>query len=183
MVVVVIVVALVIGAAMLGFNQLVKLRNRVEAAWADLDVQLTRRRDLIPSLVETVQGYAAHERNVIQEIANARTTAAGAAGRRTRANAEAVIDERLGQLLLLAEAYPDLKADDRFLELSDELVATENKIAFSRQLYNDTVDAYRTATESFPGVLYAGPLGFHPPDFFVASDTERLPGTIRLKGG
>jgi LemA protein len=180
--IVVLVVAIVIGAVLLGFNRLVRLRNRVEAAWADLDVQLTRRRDLIPNLVSTVQGYAEHERGLFTHVAQARADAARVADTRARADAEAAIDDRLGRLLVVAEAYPELEADARFRELSDELIATENKIAFSRQLYNDTVDAYRTAIESFPGLLYARPLGFAPRAFFVASGSERLPGAVRLGG-
>ena len=183
-------VELVVGAALLAvlalvllllFNRLVKLRNRVEAAWADLDVQLTRRRDLLPNLVTVVQAYAAHESRLFEAVTAARHRVHEARGARGRAVAETTLAEHVEQLLIVAEAYPDLKADRRFRELSDELTATENKIAFSRQLYNDTVDAYRTAAQSFPGVLIAGPLGFTPPDFFAAHPDERDPDNVRIR--
>ena len=169
-------------SAFMVFNRLIKLRNRVEAAWADLDVQLTRRRRLIPNLVAVVRGYAEHERRLLEDVVAARAGADVAAARAAGdaasdrggvADAEDALGKRAGQMLLLAESYPDLKADERFRDLSDELVATENKIAFSRQLYNDTVDAYATATQSVPGVLLAKPLGFQAPDFFAAEPATR----------
>lgn len=176
--------ALVLVVPLFVYNRLVKLRNRVEAAWSDLDVQLVRRAELVPNLVQVVKGYAAHERSTIEAVAAARRhlaeQAAAAVGRgrqgtvgqspRGAADRAAVEDElgrRVDRLVAVAEDYPELRADERFRQLSDELTATENKIAFSRQLYNDTVNAYRTATEAFPGVLVAGPLGFEPPDFFM----------------
>ncbi|QBI18303.1 LemA family protein [Egibacter rhizosphaerae] len=171
----------VLLAAILGVNRLVKLRNRVSSAWADLEVQLTRRRELIPNLVATVEGYARHERDTLEALATAR-----AAGDRSRedprrsADAEEQVDRRLASVVALAEAYPDLKADERFRELHNELVGTENKIAFSRQLYNDTVTAYRTATRSFPGVLFARRLGFEPPALFDADVGERGAATVQL---
>lgn len=167
-VVVVVVVLAALAVPLLVFNRLVKLRNRVESTWSDLDVQLVRRAELVPNLVQVVKGYAAHERATIEAVTAARQhldERGGAAP--DRAAAEDDLGRRVDQLVAVAEAYPDLKADERFRQLSDELTATENKIAFSRQLYNDTVDGYRTAAESFPGVLFAGPMGFDPPDFFM----------------
>lgn len=165
----------------LGVNRLVKLRNRATATWADLEVQLTRRRDLIPNLVACVEAYARHERDVLDALATAR--AAGERSRddpRSSADAEVEVDRRLASAIALAEAYPDLKADERFRALHDELVATENKIAFSRQLYNDTVTSYRDATRSFPGALYAGLFGFHPPSLFDADVGERGAASVQL---
>lgn len=169
MVIVAVVAALVVVLPLYVYNRLVKLRNRVEAAWSDLDVQLVRRAELVPNLVQVVKGYAAHERATIEAVAAARQQLARTAGATDRAAVEDELGRRVGQLVAVAEDYPDLKADERFRQLSDELVATENKIAFSRQLYNDTVDAYRTAAQSFPGALLAGPMGFDPPDFFMPS--------------
>ena len=163
------------------FNRLVKLRNRVEAAWADLDVQLTRRSDLVPNLVTVVKAYAAHERDVLQAAAAARERVQRAHTGHGRAAAEFALSEEVSRVLLVAEAYPELKADERFRELSDELVATENKVAFSRQLYNDTVDAYRTAAQSFPGSLIARPLGFELPEFFAAEPAARHTPTIAAR--
>lgn len=157
-----------LAVPLLVFNRLVKLRNRVESTWSDLDVQLVRRAELVPNLVEVVKGYAAYERETIEAVTAARHHLGESGGAPAeRAVAEEDLGRRVDQLIAVAEAYPDLKADERFRQLSDELTATENKIAFSRQLYNDTVDAYRTAAQSFPGVVLAGPLGFEPPDFFM----------------
>jgi LemA protein len=205
-VVVAAVVVVLVAVPLLVHNRLVKLRNRVEATWSDLDVQLARRADLIPNLVTVVRGYAAHEREVIDRITAVREQAlrraaphrtagsvAAGTGQPQRSGGpdggvpdRAEVEEQLGrqveQLIAVAEAYPDLKADERFRALSDELTATENKIAFSRQLYNDTVDAYRTAAQSFPGSLIAGPMGFDPPDFFMPRGSEWArddAGTVR----
>jgi LemA protein len=163
-------VALAVG---LGYNRLVRLRNRAESAYADIDVQLRRRYDLIPNLVATVQAYATHERTLLEEVTAARADAIAAEGRTRQAAQEDRITAGVRRLLAVAEAYPELRADERFRDLHDELVATENKIAFSRQLYNDTVQRYRDATQSFPLLLLAGPLGFHPPEFFAARGAER----------
>lgn len=167
-VVVVVVVAALLAVPLVVFNRLVKLRNRVASTWSDLDVQLVRRAELVPNLVQVVKGYAAYERSVIEAVTDARRHLAGADGAPAdRAAAEDDLGRRVDQLMAVAEGYPDLKADERFRQLSDELTATENTIAFSRQLYNDTVDAYRTAAQSFPGVLFAGSFGFRPPDYFM----------------
>lgn len=158
---------------LLGYNRLVRLRNRTEAAWADLDVQLVRRRSLIPDLVTTVGAYADHERQLFEAVTSARLEADRPHGRGEQAAAEARLDASLRPLLAVAEAYPDLRADARFQALHDELVATENKIAFSRQLYNDTVTAFRNAVESFPGTIYAGVAGFEPPERFALREDQR----------
>lgn len=176
-------IAIVVLAVLLLYNGLVRRRNRVEAAWADLDVQLSRRWSLLPNLITTVAAYASHERAVAVDAAALRSVARRENDVRARADAEAAIDGALDRLVAVAEAYPQLRADERFAALIDELVATENKVAFSRQLYNDTVQRYRTALESFPGVLLA-PLLSAPPDFFTAGPDERPAGSVaRLHAG
>ena len=171
-------VALVVvaGLVLLGYNRLVRLRNRAQAAWHDIDVYLRRRHDLVPNLVETVQAYAQHERAVLAGVAASRTRAVETEQRgrpEEVATAEAELEQAVERLFAVAEAYPDLKADARFHELQHELAATENKIAFSRQLYNDTVTAYQTATQALPLVLVAKPFGFRAPALFAAGERER----------
>lgn len=174
--------ALAVAVALL-YNRLVTLRNRARAAWSDVDVYLRRRHDLVPNLVETVQAYAAHERGVLEAVTRARTRAVDAE-RRGRpgeiAGREQALAAAVERLFAVAEAYPELKADGRFADLQRELAATENKIAFSRQLYNDTVTAYQTATQSFPGMLLAGPLGFTPPELYAAEPGERDAAGVRF---
>ena len=174
-------VVVVAFAVWWGYNRLVTLRNRVEAAWADLDVHLERRRALIPNLVAVVEGYAEHERDVLESVTAARATGDQAADTRSQSDAEAAVDDSLGRVVALAEAYPDLKADARFRELHTELVATENKIAFSRQLYNDTVTALRNRLQSFPGNLYARRLGFELPELFAADVGARGAARVVLE--
>lgn len=130
------------------YNGLVRLRNEVKNAWAQIDVQLKRRHDLIPNLVETVKGYAAHERGTFDAVVQARTKAVGAQGVANRAQAEGELSQALGRLMMLVEAYPDLKANQNFLALQEELTSTENKIGFSRQFYNDTVMRYNTQIQT-----------------------------------
>lgn len=157
------------------YNRLVRLRNRADAAWSDIDVFLTRRHELIPNLVATVKGYAEHERVTLEAVVAARDSATSleGSGPSAQEDAEARLDRAMTRLAAVAEAYPDLRADARFRDLAAELSSTENKVAFSRQLYNDTVTAYQTAIQSFPGVLLAGPLGFEPPALFRAGTAER----------
>lgn len=175
-------VALLALALLLAHNRFVTLRNRMRSALADLDVQLRRRADLVPSLVETVKAHAGHERAVLSDAAAARAAAA-AATPAERSAAEGRVAAGIERLLALAEAYPPLKADRSFLALQDELAATENKIAFSRQLVNDTVASYRDATQSFPGVLVARPLGFRPPEFLAVDAAESAPVRVRSQTG
>lgn len=171
---------LAVVVAIYGVNRLVKLRNRVQAAWADLDVHLARRRHLVPNLVATVQAYASHERETLGALTAARSEGDQAQDAAAQSSAEGRVDEALGRVVALAEDYPDLRADERFRALHTELVATENRIAFSRQLYNDTVTAYRNATQRFPGTLFAGPLGFAPPALFAAEAGARGATRVRL---
>lgn len=171
----------VLGAGvLLLYNRFVRLRNRVHSARADLEVQLARRHDLIPNLVETVRGYAEHEQATFQELTNARTAGVAAHTVEEEAAADAQVRGALARVLAVAEAYPQLQADERFAALHDELVATENKLAFSRQLYNDTVQALRDATQSLPGVWLARPLGFSAPPFFAAEAAQRRPVQARF---
>jgi LemA protein len=164
-------VAVLVALWLIGvYNGLVRLRNEVKNAWAQIDVQLTRRHDLVPNLVETVKGYAAHERGTLEAVIQARTRAVTAASLPDRVSAEAGLSGALGRLLLLAEQYPDLKANQNFLALQEELASTENRIGFARQYYNDTVMQFNTRLESFPQNLVAGLLQFRSAGFFEPED-------------
>ena len=165
----VVVVLLVIYVIAL-YNGLVQKRNRVDNAWAQIEVQLKRRHDLIPNLVETVKGYAAHERGTFEAVTQARAAAVGAQGPAQTAAAEGILSQALGRLFAVAEAYPDLKASTNFLDLQQQLQDTENKIAVSRQVYNDTVLTFNNAIQVFPAVLIAGPFGFTRREFFEVED-------------
>jgi LemA protein len=167
--VVVLLVLLVIAT----FNRLVRLRNRAENAWAQIDVQLKRRSDLVPNLVESVKGYAAHERETFEAVTQARAQAQGARSVEERAQAENALSAALGRLIPVAEAYPQLRASENFQQLQQQLSDTENKIAVSRQVYNDTVLTYNTMLETFPTNLMAGMLGFPPRTYFEADDAAR----------
>ena len=156
------------------YNRFVRLRNRVDNAWAQIEVQLKRRWDLIPNLVETVKGYAAHERGTFEAVTNARAAAQRAGGPAETAAAEGILGQALGRLFAVAEAYPELQADENFRQLQTELAETENRIAVSRQVYNDTVLTFNNAIQTFPGVLIAGPFGFSKREFFdVEDDAQR----------
>lgn len=174
---IVLAIGVVLALLLVGiYNRLVTLRVRVKEAWADIDVQLKRRHDLIPNLVETVKGYAAHERGVFEEVTRARASAVAAGDRPPgeRAQAENMLTGALKTLFAVAEAYPQLQAVQQFRELSENLTATEDKIAFARRFYNGQVRDYNTSLQVFPNVLIAGPLGFGPFEFFeVASAVER----------
>ena len=161
----VLIAAVVVGLVLL-YNRLVTLRNRVENAWAQVDVQLKRRYDLIPNLVETVKGYAAHERETFEAVTAARSRAQAAQGPAEQGAAEGILGQALGRLFAVAEAYPELQADENFRQLQTELGETENRIAVSRQVYNDTVLTYNNAIQTVPGVVLAGPFGFVKRDFF-----------------
>jgi LemA protein len=166
-------VALIVVAVILLYNRLVRLRNRVDNAWAQVDVQLRRRYDLIPNLVETVKGYAAHERETFEAVTQARSRAQAAGTVQDQAQAENILSQALGRLFAVAEDYPELQADENFRQLQDELAQTENRIAVSRQVYNDTVLTYNNAIQTVPGLVVAGPFGFSKRDFFEAEETQR----------
>jgi LemA protein len=170
-VIVILVVLVLVGVALvLLYNNLVRLRNRVDNAWAQIEVQLKRRWDLIPNLVETVKGYASHERETFEAVTNARAAAQKAQGPAEAAQAEGILSQALGRLFAVAEAYPELRATENFQELQAQLSDTENKVAISRQVYNDTVLTYHNAIQTFPGALLAGPFGFTKREFFEVED-------------
>jgi LemA protein len=168
LVVVVLVVLVLLGVW--AFNKLVRLRNRTDEAYAQIDVQLKRRYDLIPNLVETVKGYAAHERGTLQAVTDARAAAAGASGVAATAEANNVLSQALGRLFAVAEAYPDLKANTTFLNLMEQLTTTENQLGFARQFYNDSVRALNTAIETFPLMLFAGMAKATRREYFQVDD-------------
>jgi LemA protein len=164
------------------YNRFVTLRNRIDNAWSQIDVQLRRRYDLIPNLVETVKGYAAHESGVFEKVAELRTAAMNAKGVEDQGKAENMLSGALKSLFAVAEAYPDLKANQNFLMLQEELDGTESKIAFSRQFYNDTVMSYNTGIQSFPGNLLAGMFGFQARQYFEIGD-EAARGPVKVDFG
>jgi LemA protein len=167
---VVVILAWVAGA----YNGLIRLRNQLENAWAQIDVQLKRRHDLIPNLVETVKGYAAHESGTLEKVIQARNMAVSATTVADKAQAENVLSGTLKSLFAVAEAYPDLKANSEFMRLQEELTSTENKVAFARQFYNDSVMTYNTHIEVFPTNLLATMFNFGRRDFFeVKAEDER----------
>ena len=166
----VVIVLLLVFWAIAIYNRLVQARNRVDNAWAQIDVQLKRRWDLIPNLVETVKGYAAHERGTFEAVTQARTAAQQAQGPAATAQAEGILGQALGRLFAVAEAYPELKANQNFLDLQNQLSETEDKIAVSRQVYNDTVLTFNNAIQTFPAVVLANSFGFTKREFFEVED-------------
>ena len=148
------------------YNSLVRVRNRTDDAWSQIDVQLRRRYDLIPNLVNTVKGYAAHERQTFEAVTQARTQGMNAQGVAEQAQAENMITGALKSLFAVAEAYPELKANQNFLALQEELTATEGRISYARQFYNDTVQGLNTKIETFPANLLAGAFGFEQREYF-----------------
>jgi len=160
------VVAVVVLFLVAIYNGLVQKRIRCQEAWSQIDVQLKRRYDLIPNLVETVKGYAAHEKETLERVIAARNQAVSAQGVQQQADAENMLTGALKQLFALSEAYPTLKANENFAKLQEELTSTENKISFARQHYNDSAAVYNTARETFPNNIVAGMFGFQRQDFF-----------------
>jgi len=179
-IVVVIVVLLFVLVAM--YNGLVRKRNRAENAWAQVDVQLKRRHDLIPNLVETVKGYAAHERQTLEAVVQARNTAVQAqqSGPAQQAQAENVLTGALRQLFAVAEAYPDLKANQNFLNLQEEITSSEDRIAYARQFYNDSVVSYNTRIQQFPYVMLANMFKFQSRELFDAAPEDTEPVQVRF---
>jgi LemA protein len=164
-------VLFVIGFVIAGmYNGLVRLRNQVKNAWSQIDVQLKRRHDLIPNLVETVKGYAKHEKETLENVIKARSTAVSAQGVAAQSQAEGQLSQALGRLMMVAEQYPDLKANQNFLSVQEELTSTENKISFSRQHFNDSVMVLNNKVEGFPTNILAGMFGFNKEDFFEIED-------------
>ena len=168
--IIILVIVVVLVVAVIGlYNNLVKLRNMVDNAWAQIDVQLQRRLDLIPNLVETVKGYAAHESGTLEEVTKARTAVMNAPTPEGKMQADGFLTCALKNLFAVAEAYPDLKANTNFQQLQAELSNTEDKISYMRQSFNDTVMKYNTAIQTFPAVLIAGMMGFKQRDSFDAT--------------
>ncbi len=157
------------------YNRLVSLRNRIEAAWSQIDVQLRRRYDLIPNLVETVRGYAGHERETLERVVEARQQAVSARGVEQQAEAENMLTQTLRQLFAVAEAYPQLRANESFLALQEELTGTEGRIAFARQFYNEQVLAYDNSLERFPSNVVASAFNFAAKPYFETEDVSREP--------
>ncbi|MDO8885692.1 LemA family protein [Candidatus Oleimmundimicrobium sp.] len=155
------------------YNRLITLRNRIDNAWAQISVQLKRRYDLIPNLVETVKGYAAHEKEVFEKVTKARTQAIQAGNIKEQASAENMLTQTLKSLFAVAEAYPELKANQNFMMLQEELAGTESKIAYARQFYNDTVMRFHTLIQSFPSNVVASIFGFKERDYFEIEETSR----------
>jgi len=155
------------------FNRLVRLKNQVKNAFAQIDVQLKRRADLIPNLVETVKGYAKHEKGVLEEVTKARTSLMNAGDVKSKAKADNMLTGTLKTLFAVSENYPDLKANTNFLQLQEELAGTENKVSYARQFYNDMVMKFNTKIELFPNNIFAKILGFKEQDSFEATSAER----------
>ncbi len=174
------IVALVLLGGVWIYNRLVTLRTRVDNGWSQIDVQLRRRADLIPNLVETVKGYATHERELFEHVTEARARSIGASGVSEQAAAENQVTAGIRQLLAVVEDYPDLKANENFLALQEELVGTESKIAYARQFYNDQVMRLNTLIGSFPSSLVANAFGFDERTFFEIDEPTRGPVQVDL---
>jgi len=166
------IVVLVVIWAIMVYNSLVAMRQRVNQSFADIDVQLKQRHDLIPNLVETVRGYAGHERGTLEAVIQARNAAMAAPGVEQKVAAENMLTGALRQLFALAEAYPNLKANENFMQLQTELGDIENKLAAARRFFNNAVQEYNTGIQQFPAALFAGMFGFHPQAFFDLGETR-----------
>jgi LemA protein len=174
------VVGLIVISAIVIYNRLVANRNQIDNAWSQIDVQLRRRYDLIPNLVETVKGYAAHEKQIFEEVSRARSAGLSAKSVPDQAQAENMLTGALRQLLAVAEAYPDLKANENFLALQEELTATEGRIAFARQFYNDSVLAYNNRVQQFPSSIIASMGNFTLREFFKTEDATTGPVQVQF---
>jgi LemA protein len=174
---------LVLLVVVLLYNRLVRSKMRVKEAWSGIDVQLKRRANLIPNLVETVKGYASHERTVFEEVTQARTALNQASGPAESTQANSILTSALGRLFAVAEDYPELQASENFLSLQQELSHIEEKIAYARQFYNRNVLAYNTLTLTFPNTLVARIFHFQPEGFFEAEDEARIPPVVAFGQG
>ena len=179
--IILVVLVVILGlTVMVLYNRLVALKNRVEAAWAQIDVQLQRRAELIPNLVETVKGYAAHEKETLDAVITARNAVQSASGPAESAAADNMLTGALKSVFALAEAYPDLKANQNFLNLQETLTGTEDKIAYARQFYNDTVNRYNNKIQTFPSLVVAGMFNFDEREYFEAEDGSRGPVQVQF---
>lgn len=173
LIVIVVLAVLLVGYGIAKYNGLISMRNKIENAYAQIDVQLNRRHDLIPNLVETVKGYAKHEASTLEAVIAARNAATAASGPAQQAQAENALTGALKSLFAVAEAYPDLKANAGFQQLQTELSTTEDRIAYARQYYNDNVRAYNEGIQKFPANLVAGAFHFSEREYFEADETSR----------
>lgn len=173
--IVIAIIALVVIFVWVSYNSLITAKVRISEALSQIDVQLKRRTDLIPNLVETVKGYVKHEKTVLEEVTKARTSLMGAKGPEEKAKANNQLADTLKTLFAVSENYPQLKANDNFKELQEELSDTENKIAYARQFYNSTVMDYNTKLAVFPTVIFGRMLNFQPAEFFAATEDEKKP--------
>ena len=180
LIIILVIVVLVGLYAVFSYNGLVSLRNRIENAWAQIDVQLKRRYDLIPNLVETVKGYASHERGTLEAVTEARARAINAQGPADQASAENALSGALKSLFAVAESYPDLRASQNFLELQQELTATEDRAAYARQYYNDAVLTYNNAVTTVPQSIFAAIFKFRTREYFQAGGEERGPVRVQF---
>jgi len=181
MTIILIVLAVIVLWVIWAFNSLVSLRNRAKEAWADIEVQLKRRYDLIPNLVNTVQGYATHERSAFENVTKARSAAMGAGSLAQKAGAENMLTGALKSLFAIAEAYPDLKANQNFLALQNELSDTENKVQAARRFYNGNVRDMNTKIEVFPSNVIAGAFHFSKMEFFDLPDADAAQNPVEVK--
>ncbi len=172
-IILIVIILLVVGWIIGQYNSLVKLRNKIEGAWAQIDVQLKRRYDLIPNLVETVKGYASHEKDTLEAVIQARNMAVSADGPAAQAKNENILTGALKSLFAVSEAYPDLKANENFLQLQEELRGTEDRIAYARQYYNDSVLRYNTKIEVFPSSVIANSFNFTEREYFEVDEESR----------
>ena len=181
-IIIVAIIVIVVLFFVFAFNGAVRLRNRVSSAWSQISVQLQRRHDLIPNLIETVKGYAAHESSTLEAVTAARTGAVQAqqAGPAQQAQAENVLSGALRQLFALSESYPDLKANQNFLNLQEELTSTEDRIAYARQFYNDSVLGYNNSIQSFPGNVLAGTFNFSKREYFEGDPAAEGPVQVQF---
>ena len=173
LIIVVAIVLILVIYVIAAYNGLVNMRNKVQDNWAQIDVLLKRRNDLIPNLVETVKGYAGHEQKTLQAVIDARNKAVSATNPHEEMASANMLTEALGNLFALSEAYPDLKANTNFLDLQNNLKETEDKISYARQFYNDAVMAYKNKLEMFPSNIVASMFGFKPEEFFEAAEAEQ----------
>jgi LemA protein len=174
-------IVVILGLWVMGlYNGLVRLRQAVRNAWAQIDVQLQRRHDLIPNLVNTIKGYAAHEKGTLDAVVSARSRATSATTTADKIQAEGELSGALSRLLMVTEAYPELKANQNFIALQEELTSTENRVAFARQAYNDAVTQINTGIQTFPAVLIAGMFGFKEEPFFQTSEAEKKAPTVQF---
>lgn len=180
-IIVIAVVVVLVGGLVVTYNSLVRWRNKVDNSWKQIDVQLKRRHDLIPNLVEVVKDYMSYEQEVLQNVTKARAQAMQAQGPADAAKAENMLTETLKSLFAVAESYPELKANQNVSQLQEELTSTENKIAFARQLYNDVVMAYNNKIQTVPSNIVASVFGFRAREYFEAPEEEKEPVAVDLR--